>query len=463
MATSVPVPMAMPTSACASAGASLMPSPTIPTIFFSCCKRLISPALSAGKTSAKTLVMPTCAATAAAVRWLSPVIITTASPNFCSDSMASLDSALSVSATATIPANCPFTAANIGVLPSAANFSAAPSASCREIFRSLSKRALPSNKSWPETLASIPRPSSALKLSTFSSVRFLSCAARTRAAASGCSLCFSAAAMSVSKSFSAQPSAVIISVRLGSPLVIVPVLSRTMVLSLCAVSRLAPPLMRMPFSAPRPVPTMIAVGVASPKAQGQAIISTETKLTKAIVKRTSGAAATNHTTKVAMARQITIGVKMPLMTSASRAIGGLEPCASCTSRTICCSAVSFPTFVAVNLNAPVLFIVAPKTSSPACFATGRLSPVNIDSSTADAPSTKRPSTGIFSPGRTITTSPGTTSAIAISCSAPLRQTLAVLGCRPSKRRIASPVWPFARASSQRPNKISAMMTLAASK
>ena len=32
MATSVPVPMAMPTSACASAGASLMPSPTIATV-----------------------------------------------------------------------------------------------------------------------------------------------------------------------------------------------------------------------------------------------------------------------------------------------------------------------------------------------------------------------------------------------------------------------------------------------
>ena len=33
IATSVPVPMAMPTSACASAGASLMPSPTIATVF----------------------------------------------------------------------------------------------------------------------------------------------------------------------------------------------------------------------------------------------------------------------------------------------------------------------------------------------------------------------------------------------------------------------------------------------
>ncbi len=33
MATSVPVPIAMPTSACARAGASLMPSPTMATIF----------------------------------------------------------------------------------------------------------------------------------------------------------------------------------------------------------------------------------------------------------------------------------------------------------------------------------------------------------------------------------------------------------------------------------------------
>ena len=37
IAMSVPVPTAIPTSACASAGASLMPSPTIPTTFFNDC------------------------------------------------------------------------------------------------------------------------------------------------------------------------------------------------------------------------------------------------------------------------------------------------------------------------------------------------------------------------------------------------------------------------------------------
>src|SRR6266511_3536042 len=38
-------------------------------------------------------------------------------------------------------------------------------------------------------------------------------------------------------------------------------------------------LMRMPSSAPRPTPTMMAVGVASPSAHGQAMISTATAAT----------------------------------------------------------------------------------------------------------------------------------------------------------------------------------------
>ena len=56
MATSVPVPMASPTSAWASAGASLMPSPTMPTRAPSACSRWTSPALCSGSTSARTAV-----------------------------------------------------------------------------------------------------------------------------------------------------------------------------------------------------------------------------------------------------------------------------------------------------------------------------------------------------------------------------------------------------------------------
>ena len=46
-------------------------------------------------------------------------------------------------------------------------------------------------------------------------------------------------------------------------------------------SRISGPLIRMPSWAPRPVPTISAVGVASPSAHGQAMISTATAAVKA--------------------------------------------------------------------------------------------------------------------------------------------------------------------------------------
>ena len=81
-----------------------------------------------------------------------------------------------------------------------------------------------------------------------------------------------------------------------------------------------------------------------------------------------------------------------------RAMGARRPCASRTRRTICWSAVSAPTRVARNENAPVVFIVAPYTADPAVLSTGIDSPVSIDSSTADAPAITSPSTGNRSPG-----------------------------------------------------------------
>src|SRR5215207_52895 len=100
MATSVPVPMATPTSACASAGASLMPSPTMATFSPSLCSRFTSAALSCGSTSARTRSMPSSRAMASAVRRLSPVSMATSRPISCSQSTASLDSWRTTSATA---------------------------------------------------------------------------------------------------------------------------------------------------------------------------------------------------------------------------------------------------------------------------------------------------------------------------------------------------------------------------
>ena len=61
-------------------------------------------------------------------------------------------------------------------------------------------------------------------------------------------------------------------------------------------------------------------------------------------------------------------------------------------------AVSSPTFVAAKRNDPLVFMVAPITSSPSRLVTGMDSPVIMDSSTADSPEMTRPSTGTLLAG-----------------------------------------------------------------
>jgi hypothetical protein len=117
MATSVPVPMAIPTSAWARAGASLMPSPTMATTRPSCCSRWTSRDLCSGITSARTRPIPTWRAIAAAVTRLSPVIITTSMPLLFKAATAAAEPSLSVSATPITPAGRPSTATSIGVRP----------------------------------------------------------------------------------------------------------------------------------------------------------------------------------------------------------------------------------------------------------------------------------------------------------------------------------------------------------
>lgn len=63
IATSVPVPMAMPTSARARAGESLMPSPTMATSRPRSCSSWTLATLCDGSTSANTFLIPTCSRT----------------------------------------------------------------------------------------------------------------------------------------------------------------------------------------------------------------------------------------------------------------------------------------------------------------------------------------------------------------------------------------------------------------
>ena len=62
----------------------------------------------------------------------------------------------------------------------------------------------------------------------------------------------------------------------------VPVLSSTIVSTRRVCSSTSGPWIRIPSCAPRPVPTISAVGVASPSAHGQAMISTATAAVNAV-------------------------------------------------------------------------------------------------------------------------------------------------------------------------------------
>ena len=117
-ATSVPAPMAIPTSAVASAGASFTPSPTMATLRPPSWKRLTAAALSAGRTCAATSSMPSRRATESATAWLSPVIIATRTPSAWRASTASPDSGRTSSSTATMPATAPSTTTWRTVRPS---------------------------------------------------------------------------------------------------------------------------------------------------------------------------------------------------------------------------------------------------------------------------------------------------------------------------------------------------------
>ncbi|CNU49902.1 Uncharacterised protein [Salmonella enterica subsp. enterica serovar Bovismorbificans] len=128
----------------------------------------------------------------------------------------------------------------------------------------------------------------------------------TIARAIGCSERDSTAATFASTSRRSKPLATSRSVSTGRPSVSVPVLSTATTLASLSSCNASPLRNSTPISAPRPVPTIIEVGVARPIAQGQAIIRTATPLIRAKVSAGDGPNA-SHTTKVSAAISITIG------------------------------------------------------------------------------------------------------------------------------------------------------------
>ena len=216
------------------------------------------------------------------------------------------------------------------------------------------------------------------------------------------------------------------SVTTGFPSVIVPVLSSKIESTLCRFSKLSAFLNNSPSSADLPVATMIAIGVARPRAHGHDITSTEIIRFNA---NSKSLLIIYQPTKVINDIIITAGTKTAEILSASFAIGALVSFASFTRLMIWERVVSSPTLVALNLKEPCLLIVAEITSSPIVLVTGIDSPVIAASSTREDPSIISPSTGILSPGLITIMSPFSISVESISTSLLFLITLALSGAK----------------------------------
>ena len=230
------------------------------------------------------------------------------------------------------------------------------------------------------------------------------------------------------------------SVTVGLPFVTVPVLSNTTVLHLPQFSSASAVLKSMPLRAPTPLATITATGVASPKAQGQLITSTDIALESANPTLSPNK---TQTAKVIKAMHKTVGTNTADTLSAIRAMGALPAEASLTILTIFARVLSSPTAVARQTSFPVLFIVPALTLSLTVLSTGILSPVSADSSAALLPSVIIPSTAKLSPGKTTKISSFKTSSAFIFTSLPSFITVTVLGANSSNDFNALVVLPLA--------------------
>ena len=102
----------------------------------------------------------------------------------------------------------------------------------------------------------------------------------------------------------------------GFPSVIVPVLSTIKVSTLSIFSKASAFLINTPFCAPLPTPTITDIGVANPRAQGQAIINTAMAFTSAYTYAGSGPQIV-QTAKVITEMMTTTGTKYPETVSAN--------------------------------------------------------------------------------------------------------------------------------------------------
>ena len=188
----------------------------------------------------------------------------------------------------------------------------------------------------------------------------------------------------------------------GRPSVSVPVLSTTSVSTARAARAPRRSCTSTPAVAPRPVPTMIAIGVASPSAHGQAMISTATALTSACARRGSGPqrAPRRRTPATATSddgrhepRGDRVGEPLNRRAAPLRLADHPD---DLREQRVGADALG----AHQERSAGAVDRAARHARARLPCPPGIGSPVTIDSSTSLCPSTTTPSTGTFSPGRT---------------------------------------------------------------
>ena len=400
----------MPTSAAASAGASLMPSPTIATMppgGSPCCSSAriaaITAALSPGSTSARTSVMPSCRATASAAPRLSPLISTVRRPTACSAWIAAAAPGLGSSPKAIRPRTTQPLALGLraattrcgpgpaGRRPAAVSrpsfcgpaaagqaqaaavdpaFDAAPGFGAQAARRRAPTGPLCPPRWPPHAPAGVRcRPAAPRRRPAARRRRRPARAARRPRAAGLRSAC---------RSCRRRPPA--------------PGAGGPAPAGRAPARRVAPP-GRCPPSAPPAWPGPARRGRRSPAPTRRGSWPPPSRLPSPQARPVSSAMTT------------TTGTKTALMRSTSCCIGAFWACALATSRTMRASCVSAPTAVVRTTMRPSPLSAPPVTASPGSRATGRLSPVSSDSSRCVRPSISTPSLGTRSPGSTTTSSP----------------------------------------------------------
>ena len=231
-------------------------------------------------------------------------------------------------------------------------------------------------------------------------------------------------------------------------------------------SRISGPLMRMPSWAPRPVPTSSAVGVARPRAHGQAMISTATAAVNAACAPPPVDAATRPACRP---RGPARRARTP--PRSGRPAAARAPCRSARARRAGRSAPggsprrrAWP----ARRSAPDVLTVAPVTSSPGPTSTGTGSPVSSDVSSADgaaAPRRRRWRPSRPAARRTRRRPPARSTGTRARCGAvgPVTSSATSLAPRSSSARSASPARRRDRCSAYRPASRNVVTTAATSK